>query len=109
MNSWLNDLPSARKAGESNVLEMHPDDARDLGLVTGDLAAVESSVGRIELDVLVSDRPQRGVVITEHGWGSNGSDAQGANRNVLTADTDIDELSATPAFSTTRVRVERVG
>ena len=50
-----------------------------------------------------------GVVITEHGWGSNGSEAQGANRNVLTADTDIDELSATPAFSTTRVRVERVG
>ena len=116
MNSWLNDLPSIRKHGDANMLEVNAEDARRLGLETGDRAAVVSPVATIELDVVVSERTRPGVVVTGHGWGSRVFDPHGgaapqvwgANRNALTPDSSVDPLSGTPAFATTFVDVRKV-
>ena len=72
--------------------------------------------GEIELAASISDRPRRGVVIVDHGWGSRifdprgGSQPQsyGANRNLLVDGARMDPLSQTPAMSSAYVGVERV-
>ena len=44
------------------TLEIHPQDAAELGLSTGDWAAVRSRRGEINLRVLLSERSPQGVV-----------------------------------------------
>jgi formate dehydrogenase len=116
MNSMLNELPGLHPSGKSNSVVIHPDDAAALGIEDGDAVRVYSPVGQIELPATVSDRPRRGLVIVDHGWGSGvfdprgGADAEyyGANRNLLIDGTKIDPLSQTPALSSSWVAVERV-
>ena len=78
--------------------------------------AVFSPVDAIELAAAVSDRPRRGVVIVDHGWGSRIFDPRGggvpesygANRNLLVDGGSVDPLSQTSALSSSYVGVERV-
>jgi formate dehydrogenase len=117
MNSWLNELPALHPSGKRNEVVIHPDDAAQLGIQTGDQARVFSPVGAIELPAVVSDQPRRGVVIVDHGWGSRVFDPRGGtapesygvNRNLLIDGTLIDPLSQQPAMSSSYVGVERVG
>lgn len=116
MNSWLNELPGLHPAGKGNQAVIHPDDAAALGVRDGDLVRVFSPVGSIELPATVCDRPRRGVVIVDHGWGSRvfdplaGSAPQsfGVNRNLLVDGGLLDPLSQTSALSSTYVGVARV-
>ena len=116
MNSWLNELPGLHPSGKGNEVVIHPDDAAALGISEGDRVKVFSPVGAIELSAAVSERPRRGVVVVDHGWGSRifdprgGSQAEsyGANRNLLVDGGPIDPLSQTAALSSSYVGVERV-
>ena len=116
MNSWLNDTPTALRRNASNTLHIHPDDAAPLGIGTGDRVRVSSRVEAVECTAKISDDPQVGVAILDHGWGSRlfdpenqgPPDSYGANRNVLVSDQDVDILSGTPAFGIAAVRVERL-
>jgi anaerobic selenocysteine-containing dehydrogenase len=99
-NSWTHNVEVLMKGRERCTLEIHPDDATRLGLVHGELAAVTSSVGKVELPVEVTDNIRPGVVSIPYGWGHGlpGSDMKvaasyaGANTNLL-SDGSIDELS----------------
>jgi len=116
MNSWLNELPGLHPSGKQNEVVIHPDDAAALGITDGDRVKVFSPVGAIELAAAVNERPRRGVVIVDHGWGSRifdprgGSqpESYGANRNLLIDGGPIDPLSQTSALSSSYVGVERV-
>jgi formate dehydrogenase len=116
MNSWLNELPGLHPAGKRNEAVLHPDDAAALGVGDGDRVRVFSKVGSIELTAALSDRPRRGVVIVDHGWGSRIFDPRGnaapesfgANRNLLVDGGPVDPLSQTSALSSSYVGVERV-
>jgi formate dehydrogenase len=116
MNSWLNELPGLHPSGKRNEVVIHPDDAAALGVSEGDRVKVFSAVGEIELPALVSDRPRRGVVIVDHGWGSRIFDPRGGaepvsygqNRNLLIDGGPVDPLSQTSALSSSYVGVERV-
>jgi formate dehydrogenase len=116
MNSWLNELPGLHPGGRSNMLVVHPDDAADLGIVTGDHVRVSSPSASIELDAVVSDQPRRGVLIADHGWGSRIFDPRGngepvchgANRNRLIVGDKVDPLSQQPALSSSYVALERL-
>ena len=113
MNSMLNELPGLFAQQRSNVVEMHPDDAAELGLEDGEWARVGSATGTIELPVAVVDGGRRGVVTIAHGWGSRIFDpagtgepwSHGANRNRLVDRRRVDPLSQTPALNSTPVRV----
>ena len=113
MNSMLNELPGLFAQQRSNAVEMHPDDAAELGLEDGEWARVGSVTGTIELPVAVVDGGRRGVVTIAHGWGSRIFDPagtgepwnHGANRNRLVDRGCVDPLSQTPALNATPVRV----
>jgi formate dehydrogenase len=114
MNSMLNELPGLFARQRSNTVELHPDDAADLGLEDGQWARVSSGVGSIDLPVTLVEGGRRGVVTIAHGWGSRIFDpvggaepwAFGANRNLLVDREHVDPLSQTPALNATPVRVE---
>jgi formate dehydrogenase len=116
MNSWLNELPGLHPSGKHNEVVIHPDDAVALGISDGDRVKVFSAVGAIELEASVNERPRRGVVVIDHGWGSRifdprgGSqpESYGADRNLLIDGGPIDPLSQTAALSSSYVGVERV-
>jgi formate dehydrogenase len=116
MNSWLNELPGLHPAGKRNEVVIHPDDAQALGISEGDRVKVYSPVGAIELPAAVNERPRRGVVVVDHGWGSRVFDPRsgakpesyGANRNLLIDGGPVDPLSQTAALNSSYVGVERV-
>lgn len=116
MNSWLNELPGLHPAGKGSEVVLHPDDAVALGVADGDRVRVFSPVGAIELAAAVSDRPRRGLVIVDHGWGSRVFDPRGGgapegfgvNRNLLVDGRSLDPLSQTSTLSETYVGVEKV-
>lgn len=114
MNSFLNDLPGLHPGGKGSVVLMHPADATDLGISDGDLVRVYSPVGEVEVRATLSDRPRRGLIVMDHGWGSRIFDPHGevapksfgVNRNLLIDGEPLDPLSQTPALSSGYVGVE---
>lgn len=81
------------------VCEMHPNDAKALGLETGDWVNVSSRRGTITLRVLVTGRsPERTVFIPFH--------FAEAAANLLTLDR-IDERAKIPDYKNTAVKVEK--
>ncbi len=117
MNSYLNELPGLHPGGRGNRVLIHPDDAAQLGIADGDAVRVFSAVGEVELAAELSDRPRRGLLIIDHGWGSRVFDparggapqTHGVNRNLLIAADPVDPLSQTPALSSGYVGVRRCG
>lgn len=115
MNSFLNDLPGLHPGGKGSAVLIHPADAAVLGVRDGDLVRVYSPVGEVRATASLSDRPRRGLIVLDHGWGSrvfdpHGRDAPqsfGVNRNLLIDGEPVDPLSQTPAMSSTYVGVER--
>jgi formate dehydrogenase len=73
-------------------------------------------VGEIELVASINDKPRRGVVIVDHGWGSrvfdprggSAPESYGVNRNLLVDGEQLDPLSQTSPLSSAYVGVERV-
>ena len=117
MNSFLNELPGLHPGGKGSAVLIHPADAAELGIGDGDQVRVYSPVGEVEAKAALSDRPRRGVIVMDHGWGSRifdprgGSAPQsfGVNRNLLIDGEPVDPLSQTPAMSSTYVGIARCG
>ena len=117
MNSWLNELPGLHRSGKGNEALINAKDAAGLGIVDGDRVRVFSPVGAVELVAAISDRPRRGLVVIDHGWGSRIFDPRscgqpehyGVNRNLLIDGSAVDPLSQTSALNSSYVGVERVG
>jgi assimilatory nitrate reductase catalytic subunit len=81
-------------------VEVHPDDARDLGLASGDWARVASERGEVErIRVRVTSIVRRGEVFIPFHW-----DERCANR--LTRD-EFDPISREPNYKQCAVRVGR--
>ncbi len=79
--------------------EMHPDDAKDLGLETGDWVEVRSRRGAIKLRVLVTGRsPQRTIFIPFH--------FAEAAANLLTA-VQLDKRAKIPDYKNTAVAIAK--
>ncbi len=79
------------------AMRIHPDDAKELGLETGGTALVETETASLEVEVEVSDRPCRGMVIIPHGFGlEHCGHVIGVNVNYLTSARNRDPLAGTP-------------
>jgi anaerobic selenocysteine-containing dehydrogenase len=68
-NSWLHNAPSMVTGKERCTLLMHPDDARRLGLSSGERVAIRSRVGEVVAPLEVTAEIMPGVVSLPHGWG----------------------------------------
>ena len=93
---------------------MHPVDAAQRELKSGENALVRSRAGSIEILVEVSDEIMPGTVSIPHGWGHDRKGIQlaiaeqhpGQSINDLTDHLAIDALCGTAAFSGIPVTVE---
>lgn len=81
------------------VCEIHPGDAADLGLETGDWVNVSSRRGTITLRVLVTGRSPQGMLFVPFHFAE-------AAANLLTLDR-IDERAKIPDYKNTAVKVEK--
>jgi anaerobic selenocysteine-containing dehydrogenase len=112
-NSWLHNSERMVKGKQRCTILMHPDDAADRDLLSGQNVLVRSRVGEIVLPVEVSEEMMRGVVSIPHGWGHDRSGNRlevaqqhaGASINDITDNQAIDALCGTAAFNGTPVTV----
>ncbi len=113
-NSWMHNIEILVKGKPRCTLQIHPDDARRLGVTDGAVTRVRSRVGVVELPAEVTDGIMTGVVSIPHGWGHdmNGADMAvaeryaGVNSNVLTDGELMDPLSGNSVLNGIPVTVE---
>ena len=84
---------------EEDLLEIHPFDASERGIVEGDLVAIQSRSGEVSLRARVTERMQPGVVYTTFHHPNSGA-------NVITTDYS-DWATNCPEYKVTAVEVRR--
>jgi anaerobic selenocysteine-containing dehydrogenase len=93
-NSWLHNHPRFVGGRRStNYLYMNPEDGRKVGVESGAIVEVRSSVASVRLPVQLTDDMMVGAVALPHGWGHQDADGlsvasktTGVNVNLLAAD-----------------------
>ncbi|MUL64824.1 molybdopterin-binding oxidoreductase [Mycobacterium sp. CBMA 234] len=104
-NSWMHNLPALSGGSNQCTLQIHPDDAADLGLT--DIAIIKGPGGELLAPIEATDAMRRGVVSLPHGWGHNrggtgqqlASSHPGVNVNQLNDGTHLDRLSGTAVLN----------
>jgi len=90
------------------TLRIHPDDAKELGIVDGDLAIIETEAGSATIEAEVTDSSHRGQVVIPHGFGLvHLGKVHGANVNRLAPAKHRDRLAATPLHRYIPCRVRK--
>jgi formate dehydrogenase major subunit len=85
---------------DEDRLELHPHDAEERGVATGDWVGIESRAGQTVLRAMVTERMQPGVVYTTFHFPESGA-------NVITTDSS-DWATNCPEYKVTAVQVSRV-
>lgn len=113
-NSWMHNLPRLNAGRPRCTLEIHPDDARALGLNDGGVAEVRAQNGAaIKVVVEHSADLRRGVVSLPHGWGHDGegvalrvaTEQPGVNMNLLASEQEIEPLSGNALLTAIPVEI----
>jgi len=87
------------------LVEIHPDDARRIGIVEGDLARLSTPQGSSVYRAAISDRQRRGELFAPIHW----TDRQSSlGRTGLLTSPSTDPHSGQPGFKRTPARVERL-
>jgi anaerobic selenocysteine-containing dehydrogenase len=113
-NSWMHNSARLLRGEPRCTMLMHPTDAADRDLESGQTVSVRSSVGSLEVPLEISEEMMPGVVSIPHGWGHDRHGVRldvaqqhaGASINDLTDNQSIDALCGTAAFSGILVEVE---
>ena len=106
-NSWMHNLPALNGGSNRCTLQIHPDDARRLGLTAGALARISGDGGAVRAPVEITDAVRSGVVSLPHGWGHDrpgtrltvAAGRPGVNVNQLLDGTRLDPLSGTAVLN----------
>ncbi|TGM60347.1 molybdopterin-dependent oxidoreductase [Leptospira vanthielii] len=114
-NSWMHNLPKLMTGKPRCTVMIHPSDANHLGIINDEEVIVESSVGKIQIPVEITEELMQGVVSIPHGFGHNRSgtnqkvatEFSGVSINDLTDDQAIDEFSGNAAFSGIKVSIKK--
>ncbi|MDX2544582.1 bifunctional nitrate reductase/sulfite reductase flavoprotein subunit alpha [Streptomyces sp. WI04-05B] len=93
------------KLNSGPFVEVHPEDARELGVVDGDSVEVASRRGRAVLPAVVTDRVRRGCVFAPFHW--NDLFGEYLSINAVTSDA-VDPLSLQPEFKMCAVSLVKV-
>jgi anaerobic selenocysteine-containing dehydrogenase len=115
-NTWTQNSRRLVKGRNPVTLQIHSQDAQQLGIATGQVVAVRSASGHIEIEVDVNDDILPGVVSIPQGWGHNREETRmsvarsqpGVSINSLTDARRVDPVSGTAAFNGTPVAIEAV-
>jgi anaerobic selenocysteine-containing dehydrogenase len=106
-NSWMHNLPLLAKGPERCTAQVHPEDARRVGLVDGARATLAAQGRQVTVTVALSDEVPAGVVCLPHGWGHDRAGARlrvaaerpGASLNDLLDEHARDPLSGNAVLS----------
>ncbi len=112
-NSWMHNVGVLMKGKPRCTLQIHPDDARRLGL--DGKAKVTSRTGAVVVDLEMTDAVMPGVVSLPHGWGHDLPGVEmhiaranaGVNSNVLADEDLFDPLSGNAVLNGVPVEVSR--
>ncbi|MGJ6121830.1 molybdopterin-dependent oxidoreductase [Mycolicibacterium sp. Y3] len=104
-NSWMHNVAALTGGSNRCTLQVHPDDAAELGLT--DSAKVRGPGGEVIVPVEVTPGLRRGVVSLPHGWGHDRADTRlgvaaaepGVNANQLNDGSALDPLSGTAVLN----------
>ena len=115
-NSWMHNCLRLVKGPARCTLQMHPDDAQQRGLASGQTVMVRSRAGQVEVPLEVSDEVMPGVVSLPHGWGHARAGVAmrvaeahpGASVNDLTDELFVDTLSGNASLTGVPVTVEGI-
>jgi anaerobic selenocysteine-containing dehydrogenase len=101
--------PAWRKTDAGGALRLHPDDARSLGVATGELVRVTTRGGSavVPVEVTGSMRPGHGSLPNGLGVAPAGAPLTGVAPNELTRAGDRDELAGTPWHKYVPARLAR--
>jgi formate dehydrogenase alpha subunit len=81
------------------LAEVNPDDAENLGIVSGDFIHITSRRGDIKVKVLISERPDRGIIFVPFHFAE-------APANMLTINS-IDPIAKIPEYKVCAVKIEK--
>lgn len=111
-NSWLHNSARLMKGKNRCTLMMNPGDATTRGLAHGQQVEVHNHIGRVQVELEVTDTIMAGVVSLPHGFGHTTASRlnvamsmAGVSHNDLTDQTRLDHISGNAAFSGTPVEV----
>lgn len=115
-NSWLHNTTRLRGGSRRCTALIHPDDAEEHGIQTGDLCVVTSRVGRVKVPAEVTPDIMPGTLSIPHGWGHDdnesrldvANDEPGVSVNVLTDDTLFDALTGNASLNGVPVSLAKV-
>ncbi|WP_374159768.1 molybdopterin-dependent oxidoreductase [Mycobacterium sp. G7A2] len=104
-NSWMHNLPALSGGSNRCTLQMHPDDAAELGV--SDTAVVKGPGGEVVVPVEITEDIRRGVLSLPHGWGHDRAGTgqrlaaghPGVNANQLNDGSVLDPLSGTAVLN----------
>jgi anaerobic selenocysteine-containing dehydrogenase len=113
-NSWMHNSQRLVKGKSRCTILMHPTDAAQRELRSGQKVSVRSRVGSVVVPIEISDEMMPGVVSIPHGWGHERLGVQlevaqehaGESINDVTDNLAIDALCGTAAFNGTWVTVD---
>ncbi|MFD3516564.1 molybdopterin oxidoreductase family protein [Streptomyces sp. NPDC058657] len=116
-NSWMHNVPALNRGSNHCTLQVHPDDARRLGLTDGASARITGDGGAVEAPVEITDTVRSGVVSLPHGWGHDRPGTRlsvaearpGVNVNQLLDGSRLDPLSGTAVLNGFPVEVTAAG
>jgi len=116
-NSWMHNSKRLTKGKDRWQLYMNPQDLAERKLEDGNVVAISSRVGKLQVAVKASDEMMPGVVSLPHGWGHNSrqgvemgiaNEQQGVNCNDLTDDQFYDKISGNSALNGVPVEVQAI-
>ena len=116
-NSWMHNLPVLAKGPNLCTLQIHPSDAKNVGVQSGVKARIKGAKGQFDMVVEITDDVMPGVVCAPHGWGHDAEGAKlsvaalnpGGNSNaVATGGLRFDPLSGNAVLNGIPVTVEPV-
>ena len=115
-NTWTQNSDRLIKGKNPCTLEIHPEDAKALGIEKGQLILVSSNVGSVEIEAAITDDIQLGVVSMPQGWGHNQKDTNmsvaatqpGVSINDLTDAQRVDTLTGNAALNGTPVAIRAI-
>ena len=114
-NSWMHNYERLLRGKPQCTMLMHPVDAAQRNLVSGQNVIAQSRVGSLVVPIEITDEIMPGVVSIPHGWGHDRAGVRldvaqqhaGESINDLTDNQAIDALSGTAAFNGTLITVEK--
>ncbi|GJF10401.1 dehydrogenase [Mycolicibacterium cyprinidarum] len=114
-NSWMHNLPALVGGTNRCTLQIHPDDAAELGV--SDTALLKGAGGELVVPVEITENIRRGVLSLPHGWGHDrdgtgqtlAAGHPGVNVNQLNDGSVLDPLSGNAVLNGIPVIIEPVG